>query len=528
MNDLMKRSLALGRIDRRSFMATALAAGATLSAASLMADRALAATPKKGGTLRVGYQQGSTSDSLDPATFNNDFMFALGYAVFSTLVELGPDGSAQPDLAEEFESTPDAKSWTFRLRDGVEFSDGRKVTARDVLASIAHHMGEDSKSGIKPLLVQIEDMKADGDNTVIFTLSEGNADFPFIFNDYHLGIRPAEDDGSIDPSTMIGSGGYTIESFDPGVRAVLKRRDDYWKPGRANFDTVELLAISDAAARMNALLTDQVDLIDRPDLKTIHMLERNSDIRIHRQDGTLHYVMPMHMDVAPFTDNNVRLALKYAIDREEVVEKVLMGYGVAGNDQPIAPSMLYHNADLTPRAYDPDKAKYHLEQSGLSSLDVDLHTADAAFGGAVDTAVLFAETARAAGINVNIVREPDDGYWSDVWLKKPFCMSYWGGRPTADLMFSSAYASGGDWNESHFADPEFDKLLVQARSELDQDRRAEMYGEMQRLVSDEGGTIIPAFGQYVSAMNKRVQVPDEVTQMWDLDGVRFIERWWMA
>src|SRR5690625_3647274 len=188
MNDLMKRSLALGKMDRRSFIASALAAGATLSAATLIADRAMAATPKKGGTLRVGYTQGATSDSMDPATFNNDFMFALGYAVFSTLVELGPDGIARPDLAEEFESTPDARSWTFRLRDGVQFSDGRAVKARDVLASIAHHMGEDSKSGIKPLLLQIEDMKVDGDNTVVFTLAEGNADFPYIFNDYHLGI----------------------------------------------------------------------------------------------------------------------------------------------------------------------------------------------------------------------------------------------------------------------------------------------------------------------------------------------------
>ena len=528
MNEQMKRSLAQGHIDRRSFMAAALAAGVTLSAASLMVGEAMAAEPKKGGKLRVGYTQGATSDSMDPATFNNDFMFALGYAVFSSLVELGPDGTAQPDLAEHFEASPDAKTWTFRIRDGVKFSDGKTVSARDVVASISYHMGENSKSGIKPLLVQIAEMKADGDNTVVFTLNEGNADFPYIFNDYHLGIRPAQADGSIDPATTIGSGGYTVESFEPGVRAVLKRRNDYWKPGRAHFDTVELMAIADPAARMNALITDEVDLIDRPDLKTIHMLKRNKDINIHTQNGTLHYVLPMQTDVAPFSDNNVRMALKYAINREEIVSKVLKGYGVVGNDQPIAPSMPFYNAALKPRAYDPDKAKSYLKKSGLTSLDVDLHTADAAFNGAVDTSVLFSESAKAAGINIKVVREPDDGYWSNVWLKKPFCTSYWGGRPTADLMFSSAYAAGADWNESHFNNPRFNELLVQARSELDQAKRGEMYGEMQRLVSDEGGTIVPAFGQYVSAMNKRVQMPDAVTQLWDLDGVRFIERWWLA
>jgi peptide/nickel transport system substrate-binding protein len=309
---------------------------------------------------------------------------------------------------------------------------------------------------------------------------------------------------------------------------VLTRRDDYWKPGRAHFDTVELIAIADAAARMNALITDQVDLIDRPDLKTIHMLERNKDMKIYTQDGARHYVLPMHSDVAPFTDNNVRLALKYAIDREEIVSKILKGYGTVGNDQPITPSLLYHNADVSPRTYDPDKAKYYLKQSGLTSLDVDLHTADAAFNGAVDASVLFSESAKAAGINIKVVREPDDGYWSNVWLKKPFCTSYWGGRPTAGLMFSTAYAADADWNESHFQNERFNELLIQARAELDQEKRSEMYGEMQRLVSDEGSTIIPAFDQYVAAMNKRVQTPDEITQMWALDSIRFIERWWMA
>jgi peptide/nickel transport system substrate-binding protein len=528
MNEHMKRSLARGQMDRRSFMAAALAAGVTLSAASLMAGEAIASEPKQGGKLRVGFQQGSTSDSMDPATFNNDFMFALGYAVFNSLVELNPDGTAKPDVAESFEATPDAKVWTFRLRDGVKFSDGKPLTAKDVIASIGHHMGETSKSGVKPLLAQIAEMKADGDNTVVFTLSEGNADFPFIFNDYHLGIRPAQADGTIDPMTMIGTGGYTVEAFEPGVRAVLKRRGDYWKTGRAFIDEVEIIAIADATARMNALITGEVDLIDRPDLKTIHLLKRNNDIKIHTQNGTLHYVMPMFSDVAPFTDNNVRMALKYAIDREEIVSKVLKGYGVVGNDQPIAHSMPYYNANLPQRAFDADKAKYYLKQSGLSSLDVDLHTSDASFSGAIDASVLFSESAKAAGINVKVVREPDDGYWSNVWLKKPFCTSYWGGRPTPDLMFSSAYTAGAEWNESHFNNERFNQLLVQARSELDQAKRAEMYGEMQGLVSDEGATIIPAFGQYVSAMNKRVQVPEAVTQMWNLDGQRFIERWSLA
>lgn len=511
--------------SRRAFLG-----GTAVTAAGLILPFGAKAQsgPQKGGTLRVGFTQGSTSDSLDPATYNNDFMFASAYAVFSTLTEIAPDGTAKPDLSDHYEASGDAATWTFRLRDDAQFSDGRTVTAADVIASIRHHMGPESNSGVKPLLEQITDIRADGDKVVIFELQAGNADFPFIFNDYHLGIRQDTGDGTIDPDSRIGSGGYVIEAFEPGVRIELARRDDYWKQGAAHFDKVVILKVGDPAARMNALMTGEVDLIDRPDLKTIGLMSRNPDVKIHTQDGTLHYVMPMHTDTAPFDDNNVRMALKYGIDRQQIVDTVLRGYGTVGNDQPIAGSMPYYNADLEQIAYDPERAKYHLQQAGMDSLDVTLSTSDAAFNGAVDASVLFSESAKAAGINVLVSREPDDGYWSNVWLKKPFCCSYWGGRPTPDLMFSTAYAAGADWNETNWDHERFNELLVQARPELDQDRRAEIYGEMQKIVKEEGGALIPAFGQYVSAMSTAVQMPEAVSEMWDLDSQRFIERWWMA
>ncbi|MFG6595060.1 ABC transporter substrate-binding protein [Sulfitobacter sp. 1A13368] len=512
--------------SRRSFLAgTAAAVGAGLI---LPRGVRAQAQPKKGGTLRVGFTQGSTSDSLDPATFNNDFMFASGYAVFNTLTEIAPDGTAQPDLAESFEASSDAATWTFRLRDNAQFSDGKTATANDVIASIRHHMGPESKSGIKPLLEQITDIRADGDKVVIFELAAGNADFPFIFNDYHLGIRQDTGDGTIDPNSRIGTGGYVIDVFEPGVRVELSRRDDYWKEGRAHFDKVVILKVGDPAARMNALMTGEVDLIDRPDLKTINLLGRAPNVKIHTQDGTLHYIMPMQTNTAPFDDMNVRMALKYGINREDMIEKVLRGYGTVGNDQPISRSMPYYNDDLEQITYDPERAKYHLKQAGLESLDVTLSTSDAAFNGAVDASVLFAESARPAGLNIEVKREPDDGYWSNVWLQKPFCCSYWGGRPTPDLMFSTGYAADAEWNETKWDNERFNELLLQARPELDQTRRAEMYGEMQKIVKEQGGALIPAFGQYVSAMSESVQMPEEVSEMWDLDSQRFIERWWMS
>ncbi|MFW2586922.1 ABC transporter substrate-binding protein [Sagittula sp. SSi028] len=522
---MLKTSTTLGAPTRRGFMAGAAAGGVALGLG--LGGRAQAATPKKGGTLRVGYTQGSTSDSMDPATYANDFMFAISYGVFSTLVEVAPDGSAKGDLAESYEATPDARVWTFRLRDDATFSDGKTIKAADVISSIRHHMGPDSKSGVKPLLEQIKDIRADGEKVVIFELEDGNADFPYVFNDYHLTIRQ-DVDGKIDPESRIGTGGYVIDDFEPGVRVELTRRDDYWKEGRAHFDKVVLLKVGDPAARMNALMTGEVDLIDRPDLKTIHLLKRNRNVKIHTQNGTLHYTMPMHTTTAPFDDVNVRMALKHAIDREAIVQKVLKGYGTVGNDQPIASSMPYYNADLEQHSYDPDKAKHYLSKAGLSTLDVSLHTADAAFNGAVDASVLFAEAAKSAGININVTREPNDGYWSNVWLQKPFACAYWGGRPTPDLMFSAGYAAGADWNDTKWDNARFNELLLTARSELDQELRAEMYGEMQQICATDGGALIPAFGQYVSAMSTKVQMPEEISEMWDLDSVRFIERWWMA
>ena len=237
---------------------------------------------------------------------------------------------------------------------------------------------------------------------MVFTLNAGNADFPFIMSDYHLAIMPAID-GKIDPLSTDGCGPYVVDSFEHGVEARMSRNPNYWKTDRAHFDGVELLPIVDAAARQNALMSGQVDLIDRVDLNTVHLLERAPNIKIVSVSGTQHYVFPMDSRAAPFDDNNVRMALKHAIDREEMVEKILNGYGVVGNDHPIGRSNRFHADDLEQRVYDPDKAKFYLKEAGLDSLEVTLSVSDAAFGGAVDAGVLFSEKAANAGITINVV-----------------------------------------------------------------------------------------------------------------------------
>ena len=269
------------------------------------------------------------------------------------------------ELAESWEASADAATWTFKLRSGVEFHNGKTMTAEDVIASINHHRGEDTKSAAKPIVAPIEDMKADGPDRVVFSLTGGNADFPFIVSDYHLVIKPANEDGSIDWQSGVSTGGYTIETFEPGVRADLKRAPNYFKADNANFDTVEILSIIDVAARTNALTTGELDTMDRADLKTVHLLQRNQEIRLQEGTGTLHYTVPMRTDTAPFDDNNVRMALKHAVDREAIVKTVLKGHGAFGNDHPISPSNRFHASELPQRSYDPDKSKFYLKQAGL-------------------------------------------------------------------------------------------------------------------------------------------------------------------
>lgn len=518
--------LRTGAMSRRQFIATTVASGATLAVAMGAADRALAQTPMKGGMLRLGMGSGSTTDSLDPATYEGTVNTVLAYMHANNLVEVDHSGNLVPELAESFDSA-DAVTWVFKLRGGVEFHNGKTMTPDDVIASINHHRGEDSKSAVNGLVNQIKDLRADGDS-VVFELNSANADFPYVLSDYHLLILPAGDDGKIDPTAGIGSGGYVIESYEPGVRLLGKRFANYWKEGRAHFDEVELISIIDATARQNAVMNGDVDAIDRVDPKTVDLLGRVPTLGILERTSTLHYTFPMRSDAAPFDNYDLRMAVKLAVKRQELVDKILLGHGALGNDHPISTANRYH-ADIEQREFDPEKAKFHYDKSGHSGT-LELSASDAAFAGAVDAAQLIAASANEAGIPVEVVREPSDGYWSNVWNKKPWCASYWSGRPTEDWMFASAYTNDTEWNETAWKTGEaadrFNAIVIEARAELDPARRAELYGEAQRIVNDDGGALIPMFANHIMAVSNSIGHSDDVAANWELDGAKAPERWW--
>ncbi|MGI9483428.1 MAG: ABC transporter substrate-binding protein [Hyphomicrobiales bacterium] len=355
-------------------------------------------------------------------TDNSGIISAFGRHNY--LTEVDSNGKANPELAESIEASPDAATWTVKLRKGIEFHNGKTLDADDVVASFDNHRSEESKLGAKGILKPITDIKADGKDTVVFTLDGGNADFPCILSDYHLPILPSKDGKVANATDGVGCGAYKLKNFEPGVALELERNPNYWKEDRGHFDSVKVIAIKDVVARTSALTSGEIHAMSRCDLKTVHLLKRDASLDVKQTTGTQHYTIPLITTGAPYDDNNVRMALKHAIDREALVKTILRGYGEVANDHPISPANPYFNKDLEQRAYDPDKTKFYLKEAGLNSLKVDLSALDAAFGSAVDAAVLYKEHAAKAGIDINVVRESSDDYWSNVWMKKPWSMCY--------------------------------------------------------------------------------------------------------
>ena len=529
--EIMKRVIAAaraGRTGRRGFMQGALAAGAGVTMASgLWVNKVHAQTPKRGGTYRVGIHDGNTSDGLDPGTWQSVLQIQIGCCAYSYLTEITNTNGLGPDLATEWEATPDAKTWTFRLNPNATFHDGAKVTANDVIASMNHHRG-DSTSAAKAILKDVTDITAQDEETVVFEMALGVADLPWLLTDYHLVVMPANEDGTMNWQAEIGSGPYKFTSHDPGVRSELTRHEGWHRIDEgAWFDAVHLITLNDANARQTALVSGQVDAITSVDLKTVSMLSNAPGILIDNVPSGSHLTIPAFCDQDPFTDQKVRQAIKYGIDRQAMVDTIFFGNATVGNDTPLNDTFPYFQ-EIEQTTYDPDRAKSLLQEAGLDSVDFTVHAADSVFSGAVDMATLYAEQGRPAGLNITPKREPADNFWANVWLVQPFPIVQWGARPTPDAIFSLVYQSGVAWNESHWSNEQFDQLLLDAKAELDEGRRTEMYTEMSTLLNQDGGAIIPLFVNRIGGRRDNVMHAEEIASNWELDGARSYHRWWFA
>jgi peptide/nickel transport system substrate-binding protein len=508
---------------RRSLL---IGAGA-MSATGLLGMKSLRAAnndPQSGGTFRIGISEVSSADRLDPQLNETRFMINLQYQLRNSLVEMGPGGVLIPELATEWGANSDLTEWTFKLRSGVEFHNGRTMTAEDVVWSLNLHRGPDTISHAQAPMQQVTDVTATDPLEVKFTLEAPNAGFPAILSLIQLLIVPAED---MDFDAGIGTGGYILETLEPGVRSIVRRNPNYWKEGRGHFDAIEMFAISDVNARTTALQTGQIDAMQFVDATTAKLLAATPDINLIQTQSKLHYAFSMNTTDPRFTDPKVRMAMKLAINREDILERIFSGFGSLANDQPLSEAYLFHNPTLEQHSYDPDQARYLLEQAGAAGLTLPLHVSNAPFPGTVDMAQLYAQHAAAAGINIEIRREPEDGYWSNIWGQRPCFATRWSGRVNEDVKLTLSYSreSIGSWNETSWDNEAFNRALREARGEADEDRRRELYWECQRLIWEDGGMVAPVFADFLDATNDRVG-HGEVANDWDLDGGRAGERWW--
>ncbi len=500
--EFLSHRVAVGKLSRRDFLGRAAALGVTATFAnSLLSSAAKAAGPVKGGILKAGVVGGESTNSLDPALILTQVPQIFSKQWGEMIVELAPDGGLEYRIAEEIGASDDAKTWTLKIRDGIEFHNGKTVTAEDVAATLERHSDEKAKSGALGYMRGVESIKASG-KEVILVLKEPNADLPYILSDYHLIVQP--NGGKDDPTAGIGAGPYKISVNEPGVRHGGERFANYWQADKmAHVDQVEIIVINDATARTSALQAGQINMINRVEPKIVDLIKRVPGLTIHTTSGPGQYVFIMHCNTAPFDNTDLRMALKLAMDREEMLDKILRGYGTMGNDFPINASYPLFPDDIEQRKFDPDKAKFHYQKSGHSG-PILLRTSEVAFPGAVDAAQLYQQSCAKAGITIEVKREPGDGYWTEVWNKQPFSTSYWGGRSTQDQMYSTAYLSSAEWNDTRFLRPDFDKMVIAARAELDQDKRKAMYRDMAVVVRDEGGLILPMFNQVIDATGPKV------------------------
>lgn len=522
--DNLKALANSGQLSRRDFMSAAAAIGIGATAAgSFLSSTALAqGAPKKGGTLRMGVEGGSASDSMDPRTYADTVMIATSLAMMNTLVEIGSDGRATGELFESWETKPGAATWIFNVRKGIKFTSGKVLDAEDCIYSLELHRGE-TKSPAKGLLKAIKEMKALSPNQVQIELDGGNADLPSVLSDYHLVVVPK---GFTNWANPDGTGAFKLEKFEPGVRTTMKSKGDYWKPNRGNFEAIELLYIQDKVARTAALQSGKIDVANRLDPRTVNLLMRDQKLNIVHTKGTGNrFCFVQDVTQGPHKDKDLRLALKYGVDRQKIIDAVFGGFATPGNDHTMGPANRYFNSKMPQRVYDPDKAAFHFKKAGSPA--VELQTSEGAWSSAVDCASLYQESMKKAGININVKKVSADGYWDNVWLKVPFCAVYWGNRPTADIMFSTIFKGDSDWNDSKWKNDEFDKLVVAARAELDEAKRFEMYGRCQELIGDDGGQICFAIGDYLDGYAKNVRGNDPHPR-YDMADCRIAEKGWFA
>ena len=505
-----------GGLTREDFLKRAAVAGTALGVFGIAGcgsdggaggdASAGATTVRRGGTLRIGVPTGSTKTVLDGQTTSTKAETARLVSNWEGVSGFDEQFKPVNGLAEEITAEA-ADRWLIRLREGVEFHNGKTLTADDLIYSIRRTLDPDLALSGHALMGAVDPngMKKLDDRTVRLVLSRPDATLLDALSQYWQGVVPegySPDGKSQGPLRWVGTGAYKIESFTPGRQSVHVPHPNHWRGEKPNFDRVILLDIPDDTARTNALLSGQIDVaIDVP-LGQLPLVEQRDGLTLYNVATGAWDPFSMRVDIAPFKDVRVRQAMRLLANREQIIAQALAGHGRVANDlhSPFDPA--YIGDDLPQRRYDPEQAKSLLKAAGQSDLRVEL-IASAIDTGTVEAAQAFAQNAKAGGVTVS-VRNVDSGtLYGDNYLKWPFSMDLWSTRNFFPQVASDSLPDS-PYNTMHWNDPRYNQLYKQGLATVDEQKRNEIAAEMQRIEYEQGGNVIWGFKRFTDAYSLRI------------------------
>lgn len=524
-DDDLLEAMIRGGASRRDLLKLLMASGVGLAAGGTLigsASQAVAATPRDGGHLRAAGWSSSTSDTLDPAKASLSTDYVRCCAFYNRLTFLNEFGHIDMELAESLKSD-DAQNWEVKLKKGVLFHDGHTLDADDVVFSLKRHLDPAVGSKVAAIAKQMTTIEKVDPLTVKIGLVAPNADLPTILALHHFMIVA---NGTTNFDKGNGTGAFICKVFEPGVKSVAVKNPHYFKPQLPHLESFEFIAISDNSARVNALIAGDIGLAGSISPRSMRQIKSAHSVKASVTNSGNYTDLNLRLDLSPGDKPHFIEAMKYLIDRETIVKAVLRGLADIGNDQPISKSDRYHNPNLKPKPYDPEKAKFLFKKSGMMGQSIPIIASTAATS-SVDMAMILQQSGDQIGMKFNIERKPAAGYWSDYWLKAPINFGNINPRPTPDILFSLLYASDAPWNESKYKSPKFDKMLVEARGMLDQKKRTAIYWEMQEMVANQAGTVIPAYLSNVDGLSDKL-MGMKPNPLGGMMGYAFAEYVWLA
>lgn len=450
------------------------------------------------GVLRVAMQP---IVNTDPLLIASDSEVLVANHVYDYLVDIDPQSNPAPRLATEWTVSDDGLTYTFTLAEGVTWHDGSDFSAADVVWTF-ERLRDTEGLPTADLYANIASVEAVDDLEVTFTLTEPNPFFLYDLSDNHALIlkQGAEDAGT----NFNGTGPFVVTNYSPEDRIEFEANPNYFVDGMPQLAGLEIIFFNDDAAAVDALRSGQIDLAMRMSTAQFETLQGEAGINTIDIPTNGFDLVRLRADQEPGNDSRVIEALKLATDREAIFQLVQQGYGAVGNDSPIGPLYdAYHDPSVTPPARDVAAAQALLDEAGYGDgLDLTLYTPDT--GGRPDLAAVLQSQWGEAGVNLQIEVVPESVYYSDApnnWLDANLGITGWGSRPYPQFYLDVMLVSDAIWNESHFADPEFDALAETAGATQDEAERIQAYSEIQQLLVDRGPVIIPYYFAQFAAIS---------------------------